>query len=77
MRSADGTADVALMAFVTCDLIDYISYETEVIFGDIEHSGWLQLVGLLFLGFNIWGIVVDLCVIRTGSPFFLKMVLIL
>ena len=39
MRSSDGTADVALMAFVTCDLIDYISYETEVIFGDIEHSG--------------------------------------
>ena len=28
MRSSDGTADVALMAFVTCDLIDYISYET-------------------------------------------------
>ena len=28
MRSADGTADLALMAFVTCDLIDYISYDT-------------------------------------------------
>ena len=27
MRSSDGTADVALMAFVTCDPIDYISYE--------------------------------------------------
>ena len=71
MCSSGGTADVALVALITSDLVNYVSGEAEVI-----SRGWLQL-DADYCSYVLVSAVVDLCAIRTVSPSFLKIVLIL